>query len=102
MAESPTARRWLQDRVLPFALLFAGLFLWRKAGVPLPVGSLIAVIIALIVATIPRARDRTWRLLGSMRDPSPRNRLGTALLITLGATIYLILTGVFQGRDFVP
>jgi hypothetical protein len=71
MVESPTASKWSQNRVLPFALLFLGFFFWRIAGVPLPSGAVVAVLVALIVAAVPATRQAVWNALERIRQPSP-------------------------------
>src|SRR6478672_6948545 len=98
----PAADQWVRGRIVPAALLFVGFGLWRMWGIPLPRASVIALLVAAVIAAIPPLRERAWRLLERVRQPTSAQRFRAALLIGLLATIYLILTGLEQGRDFVP
>jgi 4-amino-4-deoxy-L-arabinose transferase-like glycosyltransferase len=93
----------LRGRVV--ALLLAGAALYVGIGIPdtqYVVRQLLFAVAGLALALLPWTRPVVARWLERVRHPSPRRRAVTACVVALLATGYLIATGVFQGRDFVP
>ncbi|MEO6436334.1 MAG: hypothetical protein ABIP55_11330 [Tepidisphaeraceae bacterium] len=62
----------------------------------------LALAVAAVVAGVPAIRTPAARLLDHVRNPSPRRRAATALLVAVIAIAYLLLTAWQQGRDLIP
>jgi hypothetical protein len=87
---------------MPAVLLVAGLFLWWKLGTPLNRKDLLALMFALFCALVPIARRWVRQGFEKICHPTAGQRAKAAWIIGLLATLYLIFTGIWQGRDFVP
>jgi hypothetical protein len=103
MTTMPTPRR--TNGMLTAALLIAGAGLWvafGRQGFRYGATQTAFLIGAAVLALVPGVARFTDRLLGRIRFPSRRGAFITAVIIWVSATLYLVATGLHQGRDFIP
>src|SRR5439155_258450 len=58
--------------------------------------------VAVMIAVLPGVGPAVARAIERIRHPSRRRAAIAAVAIGAAATIYLILTGIHQGRDLIP
>ncbi len=100
--QSMDLRAWVLARALPVVLLGLGFWLWRMLGLPLTRLATAGIVLVAIVTAVPAGRRWAVELLARIRRPAPTQRAKIAIAIAILSTAYLILTGVEQGRDFIP